>query len=271
MAQQVKEWLGFGPSTHEDRENRKNQIVVITGAASGIGKECLKWFAREGYHCVGIDLQFGDHDEYKKSLFNESTGDWNVCLENCDVTNYDLFRKIIEKYEQKNGFIDCLINNAGQKYLGSIDKQNCEEWNRMIEVNIMGVLNGIRCVVDKMKEHKKGCIINIGDIGGHKNFPNHTVYCATKYALQGITEGTRCELMDHYVKVIAINPGAVETPMFTHSSDKTIDTKNYKWRDSLHHGLLQPEDVARSCLFAFHQPTRCVIREIQLAPLEQDI
>jgi len=267
MAQQVREWLNLG---QEDNIAIQDQTVVITGAASGIGKECVRWFSREGFHCIGIDLKFGDHSEYKKSL-SVDVKDWNISLEECDVTKFDEFRRIIEKYEKKNGYISCLINNAGEKFLGSIDTQNTAEWSRMIDVNVMGVLNGIRCVVEKMKDHKCGCIINIGDIGGHSTFPNHTVYCATKCAIEGITEGTRQELLNHGIKVIAINPGAVETRLFSRSTDKEIERKDTKWKDSLRHGILQPEDVARCCLFAYQQPKRCLIREIQLAPLEQNM
>jgi len=207
---------------------------------------------------------------YLKKSFSMNTSNWNVCFEHCDVSNYEQFRRIVEKYENKHGYIHCLINNAGEKFLGSIDDQNITEWTRMIDVNVTGVLNGIRCVVDKMKDRKSGCIINIGDIGGHKHFPNHTVYCATKAALEGLTEGVRHELLNYDVKVIGINPGAVETPMFTRSSDKNIEDNNNKWKDSLKLGLLQPEDVARCCLFAYQQPKRCLIRDIQLAPIEQD-
>lgn len=267
MAQQVKEMLGGGHG-YDERFSPKDQTVVITGAGSGIGKECLRWFAREGYYCVGIDLRFGDFEDFKKSLSIDLKE--NLCLEECDVTNFEDLNRIIQKYERRNGFINCLINNAGEKFMNLIDKQNSQEWNRMFDVNVMGVLNGIRCVVDKMKEHKNGCIINIGDIGGAKNIPNHTVYCATKCAVSGITEGLRRELLDHYVKVIAINPGAVDTPLFSRSTDKDIESKNIKWRESLKYGALLPEDVARSCIFAYQQPKRCLIREIQLAPLEQD-
>lgn len=268
MAQQVKEWLNLGQSDVEVPV--KDQVVVITGAGSGIGKTCLRWFAREGYNCVGIDLKFGDQQEYKQSL-DLITKDLNLCLEECDVTNYEHFRSIIEKCEKKNGYIHCLINNAGEKYLGAIDSQNTDEWTRMIDVNVFGVLNGIRAVIDKMKEHKRGCIINIGDVGGHKSLPNHTVYCATKSALEGITEGVRRELYDYNIKMIAINPGAVETEQFTRAVDKNIEKKDNEWKNSLQFGLLQTEDVARCCLFAFQQPERCLIREIQLAPLEQNM
>lgn len=269
MTQQVREWFGLG--REEDPETRRQQTVLITGAASGIGKECLRWFAREGYRCVGVDLRFDNEEEFKKSLSINDKDYMNVSLENCDVTKYDEFRRIVEKYERDNDYIHCLINNAGVKFMDSLDKQNKDEWWRMLDVNVMGVLNGIRCVTDKMKEKKTGCIINIGDIGAHKTYPNHTVYCATKFAVQGITEGVRHELADYNVKVIAINPGAVETPLLLQTTDKSIEKKTTEWRDSLKHGLLQPEDVARCCLFAFQQPKRCLIREIKLAPIDQDM
>jgi len=268
MAQQVREWLGIG--REDEPESRSQQVILITGAASGIGKECLRWFAREGYHCVGIDLRFENEPEFMKSLSFDDKN-FKINLEHCDVANYDEFHRIVERYEKDHGYIHCLVNNAGVKFIDSIDKQNKDEWSRMLDVNVMGVLNGIRCVVDKMKEKKQGCIINIGDIGSHKNYPNHTVYCATKFAVQGITEGVRRELMDYNVKVVAINPGAVETPLFSQSTDKNLSRKNDQWKDSLKLGVLQPEDVARCCLFAFQQPKRCLVREIQLAPLEQDM
>lgn len=271
MTQQVREWLGLGKD-----EDKGKQVIMITGAASGIGKECLRWFAREGYHCVGLDLSFDNETEFKESIVNDQDKDKdrnnnNVCLERCDVTHFDDFNRVVQKYEKEYGYIHCLINNAGVKYIDSIDKQSKDEWHRMMDVNVMGVLNGIRCVIDKMKDKKNGCIINIGDIGGHKNYPNHTVYCATKFAVQGITEGVRRELVDYNVKVIAINPGAVETDLFAHSTNDKLEKKNKQWKDSLQHGLLQPEDVARCCLFAYQQPKRCLVREIQLAPIEQDM
>jgi len=253
----------------EEKERRIKQLVIVTGAASGIGRECLRWFAREGYNVLGLDLSFENEVEFRKSLSLDR--DDNLCLENCDVTKYEEFRAIVDKFVQKNenGYVNCLINNAGIKYSDSIDKQDLNEWSHMLNVNIMGVLNGIRCVVDKMKEHKDGCIINIGDSAAHTTFANHTVYCATKRAVCGITEGIRCELMQYNIKVVGINPGAVDTSQFVHSRNKNVEKESCAWKDSLKHGLLQPDDVARCCLFSYQQPKRCLIREIKLAPLEQ--
>jgi NADP-dependent 3-hydroxy acid dehydrogenase YdfG len=251
----------------EEREKRKQECIVITGAASGIGKECLKFFARDGYYCVGVDLNFDNEEDFKRSLSLETKD--NLMLQNCDVTKFDLFRTIIEKLETKFGYIHCLINCAGIKCGHLIDKQDMNEWTKMFHVNVMGVLNGIRCVVEKMKENKNGVIINIGDVADVKTFKNHAVYCATKCAVRGITEGIRCELAEHHVKVVGINPGAVDTPSFVCSQDKETEKLSTQWKDSLKHGLLLPQDVARCCLFAYQQPKRCLIREIQLAPIDQ--
>jgi len=251
----------------QEKEKRKKEAVVITGAASGIGRECLRFFTREGYHCIGIDLSFDNEDDFLKSLSVENKE--NICLEKCDVTKFDQLRAIIEKCESKFGYIHCLINSAGIKWSQDIDKQDMNEWTKMFHVNVMGVLNGIRAVVDKMKENKDGCIINIGDAAAEKTFKDHVVYCATKCAVHGITEGIRCELMEHHVKVVAINPGAVDTPSFVSSSDKDTEKQSHHWKDSLKHGLLLPQDVARTCLFAFQQPKRCLIRKIELASIDQ--
>jgi NADP-dependent 3-hydroxy acid dehydrogenase YdfG len=259
----------FHGLTLEEKERRKKECILITGAASGIGKECLRFFAREGYCCVGVDLSFDNEEEFKKSL-SLDVKDISICLENCDVTNFEQFRSIVQKCETNcGGYIQCLINAAGVKYSHLIDKQEMHEWKKMFDVNVMGVLNGIRCVVDKMKENKNGCIINIGEVAANKLFKHHTVYCATKCAVRGITEGLRRELSEHHIKVVGVNPGGVETPSFVHSQDKDIEKQSHDWKSSLKHGLLLPQDVARSCLFAYQQPKRCLIREIQLASIDQ--
>jgi len=100
MTQLLKDWAGFNSNEKvQQKDEPKDQLVVITGAASGIGKECLRWFGREGFHCLGIDKKFGDHEEFKKSLTMGSSN-WDICLEDCDITNFEDFHRIIEKAEK---------------------------------------------------------------------------------------------------------------------------------------------------------------------------
>jgi NADP-dependent 3-hydroxy acid dehydrogenase YdfG len=260
--------FGFQDLRSEEKEKRKNETILITGASSGIGKECLKFFAREGYHCVGLDLAFENEAEFKKSLSLDLKDD-NICLENCDVSIYEQFRAVVEKCERKSGSINCLINAACTKDAHYFEKQDILQWKKMFDINVLGVLNGVRCVVDKMKENKIGCIINIGEVSDQKTFKHHTVYCASKAALRGITEGLRYELLEHQIKVVGVNPGAVETESFAKTQDKDVESHIREWKDKMKHGLLQSQDVARACLFAYQQPKRCLIREIQLASVDQ--
>jgi len=154
--------------------------------------------------------------------------------------------------------------------LGKMDEQDVREWEEMIDLNIKGVLYGIKCVVRGMKERRKGCIINMSSVAGLKNYENHTVYCSTKFAVQGITEGLRQELANSNVKVVAICPGIVETNLIHRTTNEKYREEYQSWKDDMERGVLMPEDIANACFYAYKQPPRCCIREIVLAPTNQD-
>ena len=116
------------------------------------------------------------------------------------------------------GPVDGLVNNAGLMLLGVADEQDPDEWERMVNVNVMGMLNGIHAVLTKMKSRKRGTIINVSSIAGIKGFPNHMAYCGTKFAVHGLTETLREEVAMDDVRVITIAPGAVETELLSHTT-----------------------------------------------------
>lgn len=238
-------------------------FVVITGASSGIGEECVRWFAREGLNILALARRVDQMKEKLDKLSNV------LCLE-CDVTNFDELQQCITKAEKQFGPVMCLVNNAGIMYLGHIENQDINEWNTMIDTNVKGYLNAIKCVVPTMKQNKKGIIINVSSIAGQKYFDYHTVYCSTKHAIQGITEGIRQELLEYNIKVISIMPGCVKTELIYHTNDEKIKAKYLAWRETMDKGALVPEDIARCVLFAYQQPARCNIRELHVTPLGQD-
>jgi len=246
----------------EKLKPKKQELVVITGASSGIGLECVRWFAKDGHPVLCLARRL---EEMKKKLENIPF----LVFEKCDITNCEEIASAIQKAEQIYGPTHCLINNAGCMLLGQIEEQDSKEWDTMIDVNIKGLLNGIKCVVSGMKERKKGCIINISSVAGIKNFDNHTVYCGTKFAVQAITEGLRQELAPSNVKVVTICPGAVETELLSHTTSDTIKHGYKEWKESMENGALQSEDVANACLFAYKQHPRCCVRQIVLAPTNQ--
>ena len=198
----------------------------------------------------------------------------NLNLPNClskkvDVTDLASFQTAIKEAEDKFGPANCLINNAGVMLLGKIATQDPKEWKTMLDVNIMGLLNGIHLLLSKMVEKQNGTIINISSVAGRKTFPNHSAYCATKFAVHALSENLREEVANENVRVITIAPGAVETELLSHTTSKTIKENYNNWKKDIG-GALTPEDIARSILFAYEQPQNVCIREIVIAATKQE-
>jgi len=246
----------------QPQKNNMKGLVVITGASSGIGLACVTKFHEQGYPVLCLARRF---DKMQKELSKLK----EVICSKVDITNYEEMKAAIDKAEILYGPTNCLINNAGVMLLSTMDKQDPNEWDTMINVNIKGVLNGIRFVINDMKKRKQGIIINMSSIAGQKHFDNHTVYGATKFAVHEISEGLRQELSQHNVKVTLISPGAVSTELLSHTTHDDIKEGYQEWKKGMDQGVLESEDVANACFFAFNQPARCCIREISLAPINQ--
>ena len=154
----------------------------------------------------------------------------------------------------------------------ALEKQEASEWDTMINVNIKGVLNGMKAVLGGMKERKAGTVINVSSIAGRAVFDNHAVYCGVKFACTAISEAVRQECCSFGVRVICVEPGVVETPLLSHTTDEAV-VEGYKaWKeDGLKSAPLLPEDVARVSLFAFQQPPHVCIREIVIGPTFQKV
>ena len=234
-------------------------LVIITGASSGIGAATAKHFSDLGHPLLLVARRV----ERLKALNLPNT----LC-EEVDVTDVDAFAKAIEKAESQYGPCDCLVNNAGVMLLGQADIQDPAEWKTMFDVNIMGLLNGIHLVLKGMKERKHGTVVNISSVAGRKTFPNHAVYCGTKFAVHAITENIREEVASSDVRMITIAPGAVETELLGHTTSEEIVSGYEDWKESMG-GALVADDIARSILFAYSQPQNVCIREIVIAATRQ--
>mmetsp|Transcript_30382 Transcript_30382/g.26806 ORF Transcript_30382/g.26806 Transcript_30382/m.26806 type:complete len:258 (+) Transcript_30382:103-876(+) len=255
MAEQKKE--------EAPKEESKKGLVVITGASSGIGAECAREFHKAGHPILCLARRV---DKMKKDLSDLKD---KIEFTKCDVTNFKEFQDAITGAEEKFGPTDCLINNAGVMLLGDMDTQDKSQWTKMIDVNINGVLNGMKIVTANMKKRKAGTIINISSLAGHKHFDQHTVYCATKYAVRALSEGLRQELATSNVKVCIISPAVVETELLGHtSSDKIKDGYN-DWKKTMELGALLPIDIANCAMYIYNTPPRCCVREVVIAPTNQ--
>ena len=139
----------------------------------------------------------------------------------------------------------------------------------MVKVNIQGVMNGVHSVLSKMMDRKKGTIVNISSTAGIKAFPQHAAYCATKFAVRGLSESLREEVSSHNVRVMTISPGVVKTELLGHTTSDQIIENYIDWTKDSKMEMMLPEDIANAILFAYKMPQRVCIREIVLAPTTQ--
>ena len=188
-------------------------LIVVTGASSGIGESIARHFSEQGHALLLLARRI---DKL------ESLALPNAICRKVDVTDRTALLQVLTEAEKQYGPVDCLVNNAGVMLLGVADQQDPVEWERMVNVNIMGMLNGIHAVLSKMKARKQGTIINISSIAGIKGFPNHMAYCGTKFAVHGLTETLREEVAMDDVRVITVAPGAVETELLNHTTSDDI-------------------------------------------------
>lgn len=193
----------------------------------------------------------------------------NSLCKSVDVTDLEGMKAAITEAEEKFGKVDLLVNCAGVMLLGYPETQDFSEWDRMIDVNIKGVLTGTNIVLKGMKERNKGTIINISSIAGRKTFDDHAVYCGTKFAVHAITENIRKEVAGSNVRMITIAPGVVETPLLSHTTNENIKAAYNEWKKSIESGL-DPQKIAECVAFAYNQPQDVCIREIVIAKTKQE-
>ncbi len=230
------------------------ELIIITGASSGIGEATAKAFAQLGYPLLLLARRIDRLIALKLP---------NTICRQVDVRHRQELIDAITEAEKEYGPTGCIVNNAGVMLLGLISEQNPDEWQRMVDVNVIGVMNGIHAVLPSMIERRSGTIINISSVAGKKTFANHAAYCGTKFAVHAITENLREEVSQHNVRVIVIAPGAVETELLSHTTSENIREEYESWKEEIG-GVLAAEDIARSIVFAYQQPQRLCIREIVL-------
>lgn len=243
--------------------NIAGKIVVITGASSGIGEATARHLATKGAKVFLGARRKERLDAIVAEL--ESAGAQAGSMP-VDVTKRAEVEAFIHGAVTKFGRVDVLVNNAGLMALGPLDKTLVEEWDRMIDINIKGVLYGVAAALPFFARQKSGHIINLASVAGHKVMMGGAVYCATKHAVRAISEGIRQELEG--IRTTIISPGAVqsELPMGISDPDTAAGTKEF------YRLMAIPADaVARTIAFAIEQPADVDINEILLRPTAQEL
>ncbi|WP_310630466.1 SDR family oxidoreductase [Paraburkholderia sp.] len=237
-------------------------LTLITGASSGIGAATARLLASRGYPLLLLARRL----DRLEALDLPNT----LCRE-ADVTDRAALLAAVAEAEARFGPVESLVNNAGVMLLGTVAEQDPEEWDRMLDVNVKGVLNGIHAVVKGMVERRRGTIVNVSSTSGRKTYPSHVAYVGTKHAVHALSENLREELAPHNVRVTLIAPGACNTELQSVTTNEAIKQGFEEWKASIGGVILQPEEVAESIRFALEMPQHVCIRELMLASTNQPV
>ena len=234
-----------------------NKVVLITGASSGIGEATARLLAAQGARVV---LGARRTDRLEKITVEIRSAGGAAEYRALDVTNLGDVQAFADFALKTFGQIDVIINNAGVMPLSPLHELKIDEWNRMIDVNIRGVLHGIAAVLPHMRGRRSGQIINLSSIGGHQVWPTCAVYSGTKFAVLAISEGLRLENQD--IRVTVISPGVVESELADTISDPATRDAMVEFRTV----ALTPDAIARAMAYAIEQPADVDVNEIIVRP-----
>ncbi|MCQ6268241.1 SDR family oxidoreductase [Fictibacillus sp. WQ 8-8] len=238
--------------------NIAGKVVVITGASSGIGEATARLLAQSGASVV-LGARRTEKLEALTSAIRSEGGSADYRI--LDVTKRDQMEELINYVKNTFGQVDVIVNNAGVMPLSKLEALKVDEWDRMIDVNIRGVLHGIAAGLPIMKEQGFGQFINISSIGGHTVSPTAAVYCATKFAVRAISEGLRMEVGDD-IRVTIVSPGVTESELADSISDEEASQVMKEYRKI----AISPDSIARTILFAIEQPADVDVNEIIVRP-----
>jgi NADP-dependent 3-hydroxy acid dehydrogenase YdfG len=245
--------------------NIAGKVVVITGASSGLGEAAARLLSGQG-----ASLVLGARRvERLQSLADELVGQGGKALAlSTDVTDRDQVKKLVDAAVRTYGRIDVMINNAGLMPQAPLERLKIDEWDRMIDVNIKGVLYGIAAALPHMQQQKAGHIINVSSVAGHVVHPGSAVYSATKYAVRVISEGLRQEVKAYNIRTTVISPGAVATELPDSVSDADTAQRIRKFYDDF---AIPADSFARAVAFAMSQPEDVDVNEILFRPTRQQL
>ncbi|ARN70346.1 oxidoreductase [Nonlabens tegetincola] len=242
----------------------QGKTAIITGASSGIGEATAKKLAAQGVNVVLCARRTEKLEELKDEI-TQSGG--NALVVTADVTNKEDWNTVIENTQEHFNSIDILFNNAGLMPLSYVEKLKTDEWEKMVDVNLKGVLNGVAATLPIMQEQKSGHIINVSSSAGRKYFPGGAVYCATKAAVTMFSEGLRQEIAPEYgINVTLIEPGFVSTELQDTITDEDIKEQLGNMSDMT---PLQANDIAQAVAYAAATPDHVNVNDVYIYPTQQ--
>ncbi|WP_327721761.1 SDR family oxidoreductase [Streptomyces sp. NBC_00490] len=242
-----------------DQGDRK--VVLVTGATSGIGEGIVRRLAAEGHHLVAGGRREDRLTDLAKSIRADGG---SIDVRRLDVTDRADVARFVDETVAAQGHIDVIVNNAGVMPLSRLDSLLVDEWDRMIDVNVKGLLHGIAAAMPHFQRQNSGHFITIASIGAYSVVPTAAVYCATKYAAWAITEGLRQEA-EPFIRVTTVSPGVVETELADTITEPGAAAAMKAYRSA----AIPPDAIARAISYAISQPADVDVNEMVIRPARQ--
>lgn len=242
-------------------ENIQGKVVVITGASSGLGEATARLLAQQGAKLVLGARRL----ERLQALATELNLGEQAVIQT-DVTDRNQVQQLVDRAVELHGRVDVMLNNAGLMPSAMLERLHVDEWDRMIDVNIKGVMYGIAAALPVMQKQKSGHFINVASVAGHKVGPGGTVYAATKHAVRVISEGLRQEVKPYNIRTTTISPGAVATELTNTITDPDVAAGMRQ----VYEQAIPAESFARVVSFAMSQPEDVDINEVLFRPTSQE-
>ena len=240
----------------------KDKVIVITGASSGLGEAAARHLA-----AAGAKLVLGARRLDRLEALAAELGLTSGAVLQTDVTDSAQVKALVDKAVALHGRIDVMVNNAGLMPLSPLERGKIQDWDRVIDVNIKGVLYGIAAALAHMTKQKSGHIINVSSVAGHKVRPGNTVYAATKSAVRLISEGLRQEVKPYNIRTTIISPGAVESELPASITEADVAKVTHDFYEKL---AIPATAFARAVAFAIEQPDDVDVNEILFRPTAQE-
>ncbi len=238
----------------------RDSVVAITGASSGIGEATALACARAG---AAVSLAARRTDRLHALVARITAEGGRALAVTADVSDESQARGFIERTHAELGRLDGLVNNAGVMLLGSIKGAPTEEWRRMIDVNVLGVLYCTHAALDIMYEQRNGHIVNVSSVGGRVVAARSAVYSLTKFGIGAFSEGLRQETMDHGIRVTLVEPGRVDTELREHVRPEVLAEIGPGFTGVV---PLTAAEIADAIVWAMTQPANVSVSEILVRP-----
>ncbi|MBV1702691.1 MAG: SDR family oxidoreductase [Hyphomicrobiales bacterium] len=244
-------------------DNVHGKVVVITGASSGLGAATARHLTK-----LGAKVVMGARRLDRLHTLASELGLPDTAIVKTDVTKAVEVQQLVDRAVQLHGRIDVMLNNAGLMPHSLLELGKIEDWDRMIDVNLRGVLYGIAAALPHMKAQKSGHIINVSSVAGHKVRPGSAVYAATKIAVRMLSEGLRQEVKPYNIRTTIISPGAVESELPQSITDANVAAGVQKFYEA---HAIPASNFAHIVAFAINQPAEVDINEILFRPTSQEL